>query len=249
MPLLRPGRSCWDTNGGCYSVLHAWIGRVTFSTELLLPTHKHKQTNKQTQTDTDTETQRDTKFVTKIQRPPKLVHTTYSPKWFRFVFGPFVKPWAPHIQTKSDILVINIVILVPQSLLGKTPFSWCPALHLGIASLGAGGSKRLPGWFGALIHCHSGDFANFLKSVPEFPARPQSARLSAGGVRGGGPITIGAMPKCRRHQLKRVCPYHRHRHYPGTGLHGMAMGQGVSSVLTSIHSPTQASTPTYNPWY
>ena len=33
-----------------------------------------------------------------------------------------------------------------------------------------GGSKRLPGWFGALIYRHNGDFTNFLKSVPEFLA-------------------------------------------------------------------------------
>ena len=33
-----------------------------------------------------------------------------------------------------------------------------------------GGSKCLPGWFGALIYRHNGDFANFLKLVPECPA-------------------------------------------------------------------------------
>ena len=48
-------------------------------------------------------------------------------------------------------------------------------------SLFLGGSKRLPGWFGALIYRHNGDFAYFLKLVPECPAQPQSARLSAGG--------------------------------------------------------------------
>ena len=32
-------------------------------------------------------------------------------------------------------------------------------------SLFLGGSKRMPGWFGALIYRHNGDFANFLKSV------------------------------------------------------------------------------------
>ena len=30
-----------------------------------------------------------------------------------------------------------------------------------------GGSKPLSGWFGALIYRHNGDFANFLKLVPE----------------------------------------------------------------------------------
>ena len=38
-------------------------------------------------------------------------------------------------------------------------------------SLFMGGSKRLPGWFGALIYCHNGDFTNFLKLVPECLAR------------------------------------------------------------------------------
>ena len=31
----------------------------------------------------------------------------------------------------------------------------------------------------ALIYCHNSDFTNFLKLVPECPARPQSVRLSA----------------------------------------------------------------------
>ena len=31
------------------------------------------------------------------------------------------------------------------------------------------GSKRLPGWFGALIYCHNGDFTSFLKLAPECP--------------------------------------------------------------------------------
>ena len=30
-------------------------------------------------------------------------------------------------------------------------------------------SKGLPEWYGALIYCHSGDFTNFLKLVPECP--------------------------------------------------------------------------------
>ena len=46
-----------------------------------------------------------------------------------------------------------------------------------------GGSKRLPepGWFGALIYCHNGGFANFLKLVPEWPA-PECPVECGGGV-------------------------------------------------------------------
>ena len=51
-------------------------------------------------------------------------------------------------------------------------------------SLFLGGSKRLPGWFGALIYCHNNDFACFLKLVPECLARP-GPRVP-GWVRGGG---------------------------------------------------------------
>ena len=51
-------------------------------------------------------------------------------------------------------------------------------------SLFLGGSKRLPGWFGALIYCHNNDFAFFLKLVPECLARP-GPRVP-GWVRGGG---------------------------------------------------------------
>ena len=42
---------------------------------------------------------------------------------------------------------------------------------------GEGGSKRLPGWFGAFIYRHNCDFAIFFKLVPECPAP-----LSAGGA-------------------------------------------------------------------
>ena len=45
------------------------------------------------------------------------------------------------------------------------------------------GSKRLPGWFGALIYRHNGDFVSCLKLVPGL-AWPQGARLSAGGEGG-----------------------------------------------------------------
>ena len=69
-------------------------------------------------------------------------------------------------------------------------------------SLFFGGSKRLPGWFRALIYCHNGDFTNFLKLVPECLARPQSARLSVGG----GSNPIWTMPKCRAQHLIWVFP-------------------------------------------
>ena len=65
-------------------------------------------------------------------------------------------------------------------------------------SLYLGGFKRLPGWFGALIYCHSGDFMSFLKLVPECPVE-----CRRGGVT---PIAIWAMPKCRVWQILWVFP-------------------------------------------
>ena len=69
---------------------------------------------------------------------------------------------------------------------------------------GEGWFRHSPGWFGALIYRHNGDFANFLKLVPECPVRP-SPRVP-GWVRVGGLNPIWEMPKCRAHQPKRVFP-------------------------------------------
>ena len=56
-------------------------------------------------------------------------------------------------------------------------------------SLFFGGSKR--------HNRHNGNFANFLKLVPEYP-------VECGGR--DGPFAIWAMPKCREHERKRVFP-------------------------------------------
>ena len=50
---------------------------------------------------------------------------------------------------------------------------------------GRGGSKRLPGWFGAVIYRHIGDFTNFLKSAQStWPGPAPECPVECGGMGG-----------------------------------------------------------------